>query len=57
MSRRELAQMAPRVREWQDRVEKQAKDGGFDVLRLSQDQNQFDIALLEWVAERRLRRH
>ena len=57
MSRRELAQMAPRVRGWQDEVEKQAKDAGFDVLRLSQDQNQFDIALLEWVAERRLRRH
>jgi hypothetical protein len=26
------------------------------VLRLSQDPDQFDIALLEWVAERRLRR-
>jgi uncharacterized protein (DUF58 family) len=56
MSRRELAQMAPRVREWQDEVEKQAKQNGFDVLRLSHDQDQFDIALLEWVAERRLRR-
>jgi L-ribulose-5-phosphate 3-epimerase UlaE len=48
--------MAPRVREWQDEVEKQAKQNGFDVLRLSHDQDQFDIALLEWVAERRLRR-
>jgi uncharacterized protein (DUF58 family) len=56
MSRRELAQMAPRVRDWQDVVEKQAKEQGFDVLRLSHDQDQFDIALLEWVAERRLRR-
>jgi uncharacterized protein (DUF58 family) len=56
MSRRELAQMAPRVREWQDEVQKQAKDKGFDVLRLSHDQDQFDLALLEWVAERRLRR-
>jgi hypothetical protein len=56
MSRRELAQMAPRVREWQDDVAKRAKDHGFDVLRLSQDPDQFDIALLEWVAERRLRR-
>jgi uncharacterized protein (DUF58 family) len=56
MSRRELRQMAPRVREWQDQVEKQAKDEGFDVLRLGQDQTKFDIALLEWVAERRLRR-
>jgi uncharacterized protein (DUF58 family) len=56
MSRRELAQMAPRVREWQDAVEKRAKESGFDVLRLSNDQHQFDVALLEWVAERRLRR-
>ena len=56
MSRRELRRMAPRVREWQDDVAKRAKESGFDVLRLSQDQNQFDIALLEWVAERRLRR-
>jgi uncharacterized protein (DUF58 family) len=56
MSRRELAQMAPRVREWQDDVAKRAKEQGFDVLRLSQDPDQFDIALLEWVAERRLRR-
>jgi uncharacterized protein (DUF58 family) len=56
MSRRELAQMAPRVREWQDDVARRAKETGFDVLRLSQDQDQFDIALLEWVVERRLRR-
>jgi uncharacterized protein (DUF58 family) len=56
MSRRELAQMAPRVREWQDDVARRAKEAGFDVLRLSHDQDQFDIALLEWVAERRLRR-
>jgi uncharacterized protein (DUF58 family) len=56
MSRRELAQMAPRVRAWQDDVERRAKEAGFDVLRLSHDQDDFDIALLEWVAERRLRR-
>jgi uncharacterized protein (DUF58 family) len=56
MSRRELALMAPRVREWQDDVARRAKESGFDVLRLSQDQDRFDIALLEWVAERRLRR-
>lgn len=56
MSKRDLRQMATRVRAWQDDVETRAKKAGFDVLRLSQDQNQFDIALLEWVAERRLRR-
>jgi hypothetical protein len=56
MSRRELAQMAPRVREWQEDVAARAKKRGFDVLPLSQDQDKFDLALLEWVAERRLRR-
>ena len=33
-----------------------ATQAGLDVLRLSRDQTQFDVALLEWVAERRLRR-
>jgi uncharacterized protein (DUF58 family) len=56
MSRHELAHMAPRVREWQDDVAQRAKAAGFDVLRLSHDQDRFDLALLEWVAERRLRR-
>jgi uncharacterized protein (DUF58 family) len=56
MSRRELKEMASRVREWQDAVAKRARDAAFDVLRLTQDQTKFDIALLEWVAERRLRR-
>lgn len=56
MSRRELAAMAGRVREWQDRVARLAKDAGLDALRLESDPTRFDIALLEWVAERRLRR-
>ena len=33
-----------------------AKEAGLDALRLSPDPTKFDIALLEWVAERRLRR-
>ena len=56
MSRRELAAMAARVREWQDDVAQTAKKAGFDALRLGPDPTKFDIALLEWVAERRLRR-
>ena len=52
----EMRQMAGRVREWQDDVARRVRGEGLDVLRLGQDQTQFDVALLEWVAERRLRR-
>ena len=33
-----------------------ARQADLDVLRLGTDQTKFDIALLEWVHERRLRR-
>jgi hypothetical protein len=33
-----------------------ARQADLDVLRLGTDQTKFDIALLEWVQERRLRR-
>ena len=56
MSRRELMAMAGKVREWQDDVVKTARLAGLDGLRLESDPTKFDITLLEWVAERRLRR-
>lgn len=56
MSRRNVARLAERTRGWQDEVERQARDAGLNVLRLGIDQTKFDVALLEWVAERRLRR-
>ena len=56
MSRRELSAMAGRVREWQDEVAQKAKKAGLDALRLESDPTKFDVTLLEWVAERRLRR-
>jgi len=56
MSRRELSRQSERVRAWQDEIEKLAKAQDLDVVRLSIDQVKFDIALVEWVAERRLRR-
>jgi uncharacterized protein (DUF58 family) len=56
MSRRELRQMASRVNEWQETVARTARQAGLDALRLTADQTKFDIALLEWVAERRLRK-
>jgi uncharacterized protein (DUF58 family) len=56
MSRRELMAMADKVREWQDNVAKTAKLAGIDAIRLESDPTKFDVTLLEWVAERRLRR-
>ena len=56
MSRRELSKQSERVKAWQNEIERQAKDHDLDVIRLSLDQVKFDIALVEWVAERRLRR-
>ncbi len=56
MSRRALRRLAGRVREWQDEVARMARDVGLDVLRLGPDQTASDIALLEFVAERRLRK-
>jgi uncharacterized protein (DUF58 family) len=56
MSRRELMAMAGKVRDWQEQVARTAKKAGLDALRLEGDPTRFDITLLEWVAERRLRR-
>ncbi|HUQ87234.1 MAG TPA: DUF58 domain-containing protein [Vicinamibacterales bacterium] len=56
MSRRELAKQSARVKAWQDEIARQAKENDLDVVRLSVDQVKFDVALIEWVAERRLRR-
>ena len=56
MSRRELSKQSERVTAWQDEIARQAKDNDLDVIRLTVDQVKFDVALIEWVAERRLRR-
>ncbi|MDO8679670.1 MAG: DUF58 domain-containing protein [Acidobacteriota bacterium] len=56
MSRGELSRQSARVRAWQDEVTRQAKQVDLDVIRLGIDQVKFDVALVEWVAERRLRR-
>ena len=55
-SRRELSKLATRVTEWQDRVAKQAKDAGLDVVRVGLDRWEMETALVEFTAERRLRK-
>jgi uncharacterized protein (DUF58 family) len=56
LSRREARMLQARVQAWQDDVAAMARKQDLDVLRLGRDQTKFDIALLEWVHERRLRR-
>jgi uncharacterized protein (DUF58 family) len=56
LSRREARGLEARVQAWQDEVAAMARQADLDVLRLGTDQTKFDIALLEWVQERRLRR-
>ena len=56
MSRGEMRKAAARVRSWQDRLARRARELDLDVMRLGLDQTQFDIALMEFVVARRLRR-
>jgi uncharacterized protein (DUF58 family) len=56
ISRRALAEMSERAREWQDGVQRTAKNYDLDVVRIGLDESRSDIALSEFVAERRLRK-
>jgi uncharacterized protein (DUF58 family) len=56
VSRRALAEAADQVREHQDAVQRLAKDLDLDVVRVGLEQSASDIALSEFVAERRLRK-
>src|SRR6266851_5151496 len=56
MSRGAVKKMAAKVREWQDGVAKHAKDLDVDLLRLGLDQSKNQVALTEFVMERRLRK-
>ena len=56
MSRRELRALGPRVRAWQDGLERAAHERGLDVLRIGVDPEKSLPALLEFVMVRRLRK-
>ncbi|MNC87504.1 hypothetical protein D3C83_32330 [compost metagenome] len=56
LSRRELRRLAGRVVEWQDDVERTARAAGLDVVRVGLDRWQMETALVEFTAERRLRK-
>ena len=56
LSRQTLASLAKHAREWQAEVKRVAKDRDMDVVPLGLDSTQADIALSEFVGERRLRK-
>ena len=56
VSRRQYEQLADRAREWQEKVQRDAKELDIDVVVIGLDQAKTDIALTEFVVERRLRK-
>jgi uncharacterized protein (DUF58 family) len=56
VSRQTFATMGERVREWQARVERSAREADLDVVRVGLDAQKDELALSEFVAERRLRK-
>lgn len=56
LSRRAARELAGHVREFQDKVAHAAREEGLDVVRIGADHDQADLALSEFVAERRLRK-
>jgi hypothetical protein len=56
LSRGTLEAMASRVRQWQDGVMRAAKDLSLDTVRVGLDPVATDLALAEFVVERRLRK-
>jgi uncharacterized protein (DUF58 family) len=56
ISRRALGKMAARIRDWQADIRRAAKELDLDVVSIGLDQAKADLALSEFVAERRLRK-
>jgi uncharacterized protein (DUF58 family) len=56
LSRREVGRLADRTNAWQDEVVRMAKDHDLDVVRVGLDRWEMETALVEFTAERRLRK-
>jgi uncharacterized protein (DUF58 family) len=56
MSRREFTRLAGRVEEWQEEVMRLARDADLDIIRVGLDRWEMETTLVEFVAERRLRK-
>jgi hypothetical protein len=56
LSSRELRQLVVRVEEWQQEIQRLARDAGLDVVRVGLDRWEMETVLVNLVAERRLRK-
>jgi uncharacterized protein (DUF58 family) len=56
LSRREMRRLATRIAEWQDEIERIARDADLDVVRVGLDRWEMETALVKFTAERRLRK-
>jgi hypothetical protein len=56
LSRRELRQLVVRIEEWQEKIETLARDADLDIVRVGLDRWEMETALVNLVAERRLRK-
>jgi uncharacterized protein (DUF58 family) len=56
LSRRELGRLAGRVEEWQAALQRLAREANLDLVRVGLDRWEMENALVQFVAERRLRK-
>ena len=56
VSRREFTHLAGRIEEWQEQIVGLARDADLDIVRVGADRWQMQTALVEFFAERRLRK-
>jgi uncharacterized protein (DUF58 family) len=56
VSRREMSRLASRVGEWQEKTMHLAREAGLDIVRVGLERWQMENTLVEFVAERRLRK-
>ena len=56
LSRRELGRLASRVEEWQQELQRLAREANLDFVRVGLDRWEMENALAQFVAERRLRK-
>jgi len=56
VSRREFTRLAARIEEWQEEIRRLARDADLDLVRVGLDRWEMENTLVEFVAERRLRK-
>jgi uncharacterized protein (DUF58 family) len=56
VSRRELRTLVARVEEWQQEIQRLARDADLDIVRVGLDRWEMETVLVNFVAERRLRK-